>query len=98
MVSLPVLSSTLNGYVTNCCLMYIMSIRINKHSLHQQCPAFGDGSRLSKRWVASHLLSNHFSDESIELMVAYLFTNPAPFTPPRYISVFNDPLPIIELQ
>lgn len=32
--------------------------------------------------MAAQLLSNHISDEAVELMVAYLFVSPAPFTPP----------------
>ena len=59
------------------------------HSLHQQFPAFGGGVRLCKRWVSSHLFSNHLADEAVELMVAYLFISPAPYTIPRW-AVYED--------
>lgn len=38
--------------------------------------------RLAKRWVHAHLFSNHLRAEAVELLVASLFTNPAPFTKP----------------
>ena len=50
--------------------------------VHQQFPAFSTGARLCKRWVAAQLLSNHISDEALDLMVAYLFVSPAPYLSP----------------
>ena len=52
------------------------------HSLHQQYTAYGNGVRLCKRWAAAHLLSNHLSEEAIELVVARLFVCPAPCAVP----------------
>jgi len=34
------------------------------------------------RWLCAHMLSEHFTEESIELLVAYLFTNPRPYELP----------------
>lgn len=40
--------------------------------------------RLVKRWISSHMLSNHFSDEVVELVVASVFLDAAsPFEPPQ---------------
>ena len=55
---------------------------VSLYRLHQQYPAFGTGVRLCKRWVSAHLLSNHVTDEAVELMVAHLFTCPAPYSIP----------------
>ncbi|KAL3680637.1 hypothetical protein R1sor_023593 [Riccia sorocarpa] len=52
------------------------------HGLHGLYPAFSPTVRLAKRWVASHLLSGVIVEEAVELLVAYLFVNPAPFPRP----------------
>ncbi|KAL2621529.1 hypothetical protein R1flu_001734 [Riccia fluitans] len=52
------------------------------HGLHGQYPAFSPTVRLAKRWVASHLFSGVIVEEAVELLVAYLFVNPAPFRRP----------------
>ncbi|XP_069819373.1 nucleolar protein 6 [Dendropsophus ebraccatus] len=52
------------------------------HGLHQQLPAFGGTSRLAKRWISSQLLTDCISDECVDLLVAYLFLHPMPFTAP----------------
>ncbi|KAK0686837.1 NOL6 protein, partial [Pygoscelis papua] len=52
------------------------------HGLQQQHPAFGSTCRLSKRWVSAQLLSDNISEECVDLLVAFLFLHPAPFTPP----------------
>ncbi|XP_069482963.1 nucleolar protein 6 [Ambystoma mexicanum] len=52
------------------------------HGLQQQHPAFSSTSRLVKRWISAQLLSDSISDESMDLLVAFLFLHPAPFTPP----------------
>lgn len=43
---------------------------------------YGPVVRLAKRWVASHLFSACLKEESVELLVAYLFLKPFPFTAP----------------
>jgi U3 small nucleolar RNA-associated protein 22 len=53
------------------------------HGLSQQYSSFAPGARLCKRWVAAHLLANHIADEVVELMVAQVFIQPDPFTPPN---------------
>ncbi|NWW10874.1 NOL6 protein, partial [Oreocharis arfaki] len=52
------------------------------HGLQQQHPVFGSTSRLAKRWISAQLLSNSISEECVDLLVAFLFLHPAPFTPP----------------
>uniref|UniRef100_A0A803V9L5 Nucleolar protein 6 n=1 Tax=Ficedula albicollis TaxID=59894 RepID=A0A803V9L5_FICAL len=52
------------------------------HGLQQQHPVFGSTSRLAKRWISAQLLSDSISDECVDLLVAFLFLHPAPFTPP----------------
>uniref|UniRef100_A0A8C5LK55 Nucleolar protein 6 n=1 Tax=Leptobrachium leishanense TaxID=445787 RepID=A0A8C5LK55_9ANUR len=52
------------------------------HGLQQQHPAFGATSRLAKRWISAQLLGDSFSEECMDLLVAYLFVHPAPFTAP----------------
>ncbi|KAM3422165.1 U3 small nucleolar RNA-associated protein 22 [Cercospora zeina] len=48
-------------------------------------PALSGSVRLTKKWFASHLLSNHISDEVIELLVIRTFTQPAPWTTPSSV-------------
>ena len=48
-------------------------------SRHQ---ALSGAVRLTKRWFASHLLSNHFADEVIELLVVRSFVQPWPWRAP----------------
>uniref|UniRef100_A0A8C8S5Z8 Nucleolar protein 6 n=1 Tax=Pelusios castaneus TaxID=367368 RepID=A0A8C8S5Z8_9SAUR len=52
------------------------------HGLQQQYPAFSGTSRLAKRWVRAQLLSDSLSEECVDLLAAFLFLHPAPFTPP----------------
>ncbi|KAG8456873.1 hypothetical protein GDO86_002603 [Hymenochirus boettgeri] len=52
------------------------------HGLHQQHSAFGGTSRMAKRWIHAQLLGDSFSEEGVDLLVAYLFLQPAPFSPP----------------
>ncbi|XP_073536523.1 nucleolar protein 6 isoform X2 [Phyllobates terribilis] len=52
------------------------------HGLHQQLPAFGGTSRLAKRWISAQLLADSVSEECVDLLVAYLFLHPVPFTAP----------------
>jgi len=44
-------------------------------------PAFLASVRLTKAWIAAHLLSPHFSPELIELLVARSFLHPYPWHP-----------------
>ncbi|XP_072215381.1 nucleolar protein 6 [Excalfactoria chinensis] len=52
------------------------------HGLQQQHPVFGSTCRLAKRWISAQLLSDGISEECVDLLVAFLFLQPAPFTPP----------------
>ncbi|XP_063051087.1 nucleolar protein 6 [Engraulis encrasicolus] len=52
------------------------------HGLQQQHPCFGAVCRLAKRWLAAQLLSSELGEDAADLLVAHLFTHPAPHTPP----------------
>ncbi|XP_074851941.1 nucleolar protein 6 [Carettochelys insculpta] len=52
------------------------------HGLQQQYPAFSGTARLAKRWLRAQLLSDSLSEECLDLLAAFLFLHPAPFTPP----------------
>ena len=52
--------------------------------LHQEFLAFSVGTRLCKRWLCCQLLSNHISEEAIELIVADLFQCHGPYSLPRW--------------
>jgi U3 small nucleolar RNA-associated protein 22 len=45
-------------------------------------PALSPAIRLTKRWFASHMLSPHFSEELIELLVVRTFLQPYPWSVP----------------
>jgi U3 small nucleolar RNA-associated protein 22 len=45
-------------------------------------PIYGPVVRLAKRWVAAHLFSAILIEEAVELLVAYLFLKPLPFSAP----------------
>lgn len=52
------------------------------HGLQQQHSVFGATARLAKRWIGAHLLSASLSEESVDLLAASLFLQPAPHTAP----------------
>ncbi|XP_051923336.1 nucleolar protein 6 [Hippocampus zosterae] len=52
------------------------------HGLQQQHPCFGAACRLAKRWLGAQLFSDDITEDTADLLVAYLFLQPAPFTPP----------------
>ncbi|KAH9309820.1 hypothetical protein KI387_037731, partial [Taxus chinensis] len=45
-------------------------------------PTYSPTVRLAKRWICSHLFSGFLADEAVELLVAYLFVRPFPFSAP----------------
>jgi len=45
-------------------------------TLHHMYPSFASAGRLLKRWVASHLLSSHFPEEMLELIMASVYLDP----------------------
>merc|ERR1712036_183109 len=53
------------------------------HGLNSRHQAFSATVRLAKRWIASQMLSEHISEESIELMVASLFVSLLGTDPPN---------------
>ncbi|XP_067887760.1 nucleolar protein 6 [Heterodontus francisci] len=52
------------------------------HGLQQQHSAYSGTCQLAKRWISAQLLSHEIGEESIDLLAAYLFTQPAPYSPP----------------
>ncbi|XP_062874179.1 nucleolar protein 6 isoform X2 [Trichomycterus rosablanca] len=52
------------------------------HGLQQQHPCFGAVCRIAKRWLAAQLFSEEIKEDAADLLVASLFLQPAPFTPP----------------
>lgn len=50
--------------------------------LYREKPAFGLTCRLVKRWIGSHLMTDHINDITLELIVAHLFQHPQPYTEP----------------
>ena len=48
-------------------------------------PALSGTMRLTKKWFASHLLSNHIAEEVIELLVARTFVQPWPWSAPSSV-------------
>eukprot|EP01018_Ginkgo_biloba_P017195 Gb_07104 [translate_table: standard] len=53
------------------------------NGLHGVHPVYGPTVRLAKRWICSHLFSAVLADEAVELLVAYLFVRPFPFSAPQ---------------
>ena len=51
-------------------------------SLQQEHPCFGAVCRLAKRWLGAQLFSEDITEDTADLLVASLFLQPAPFTPP----------------
>nr|XP_045581475.1 nucleolar protein 6-like [Procambarus clarkii] len=51
-------------------------------SIQADYPSFSGGVRLCKRWLGSQLLLPHLPHTAVELLVAYLFLNAAPYAPP----------------
>ncbi|XP_074649988.1 nucleolar protein 6-like [Tubulanus polymorphus] len=58
------------------------------HGLQQKYSSFGAATCFAKRWINAQLLSNKIPDEAIDLLVASLFVDPAPF------QVSNSPLAV----
>ncbi|XP_051895991.1 nucleolar protein 6 [Pristis pectinata] len=50
------------------------------HGLQQQHSAYSGTCRLAKRWISAQLLSDYIGEECIDLLAAYLFTQPAPYS------------------
>ncbi|XP_068242070.1 nucleolar protein 6 isoform X1 [Palaemon carinicauda] len=52
-------------------------------SVQADHPSFNSGVRLCKRWVGSQLLLPHVPHMAVDLLVTYLYTNPAPYDAPH---------------
>ncbi|CAG5125475.1 unnamed protein product [Candidula unifasciata] len=57
------------------------------HGLQQEHPAYSATVRLCKRWIASQMVWSLLREEAVELIVAYLFIFPHPYTAPADPSV-----------
>ncbi|RXG60932.1 Nucleolar protein 6, partial [Armadillidium vulgare] len=53
------------------------------NSLQSEYLCFSGSIRLVRRWVSSQLLIPHFPHIVIDIIVAYLFLNPYPYSPPN---------------
>lgn len=53
------------------------------YGLQQQNNNYGFACRLAKRWICSQLLSDYISDACIELLMAYVFLSPSPYSTPN---------------
>ena len=56
------------------------------HAVHTKYPSAAAVVRLAKRWIAVHMLSNLIPHEAIELLVASIYTNPAPLHIPSTLT------------
>jgi U3 small nucleolar RNA-associated protein 22 len=54
-------------------------------SVYTSHPSSSAVTRLAKRWLASHLLSNHFPFEAIELLVASVYSSQESLGPPASV-------------
>uniref|UniRef100_A0A2C9LX97 Nucleolar protein 6 n=1 Tax=Biomphalaria glabrata TaxID=6526 RepID=A0A2C9LX97_BIOGL len=60
-------------------LPYITSLL---HGIQQENPAFSSTVRLCKRWIAAQMVWDFLPEIVIELLVAYIFISPYPYTAP----------------
>lgn len=61
--------------------VYLPYLTSTLHGLQQQHSAYSGTCRLAKRWISAQLLSAEVGEECIDLLAAYLFTQPAPYSP-----------------
>uniref|UniRef100_A0A7S4JAR4 U3 small nucleolar RNA-associated protein 22 n=1 Tax=Odontella aurita TaxID=265563 RepID=A0A7S4JAR4_9STRA len=52
------------------------------HAVHTRHPSAAAAVRLARRWTAAHMLSDAVPTEAMELMIASVYTDPAPLEPP----------------
>ncbi|KAK3096655.1 hypothetical protein FSP39_002142 [Pinctada imbricata] len=63
-------------------IQHLPQLTSTLHGLQQQHNSFGAVARLAKRWIASQLLTDYILEEAIELMTAYLYISPEPYSVP----------------
>lgn len=56
------------------------------HGVHTKYPSSSNVVRLLKRWLSAHMLSDLVPGEAVELIVASVFTDPAPFHTPNSVT------------
>lgn len=61
----------------------IPKINSSLNALSKTHLCYGLTARVAKRWIASQMMSIYFDDMAIDLMVAYVFLNPDPYTVPK---------------
>ena len=83
-------------FLYHCCFAssaFTLLLYFLLHSLHhlsvirlqQEHPSFGAVCRLVKRWLGAQLFSEDITEDAADLLVASLFLQPAPFTPPGWL-------------
>ncbi|KAF9186701.1 hypothetical protein BGZ50_002363 [Haplosporangium sp. Z 11] len=64
---------------------YFVQAPMHTFQLHALChkhPSLSQTIRLTKRWVSAHWLAPFFNDESLELLAAAVYVDPAPWAAP----------------
>ncbi|KAG1171806.1 hypothetical protein G6F70_006734 [Rhizopus microsporus] len=76
-------------------ITYQQSHTFSVQALCARYTAYSSTVRLVKRWFASHMLSPHVTDEMMELITAYVFLEPHPWTSP--VSTFSGFIRVLNL-
>ncbi|KAG9327014.1 hypothetical protein KVV02_006491 [Mortierella alpina] len=64
---------------------YFVQAPMHTFQMHALChmhPSLSQTIRLTKRWVSAHWLAPFFNDETLELLSAAVYVDPAPWTAP----------------
>jgi len=67
--------------------LHMPTLSSQLHGLQNKCESFGRTCRLAKKWLGVHMLSNHITEEAVDLLVSYIYTHSNPFPVPRSSSV-----------
>jgi len=62
---------------------YLPLLTSHLHGLQQKYETFGRSCRLAKKWLNFHMFSNQITEETADLLMAYVYTNNCPFLPPQ---------------
>ena len=68
-------------------VLFEVNTKLNSglNALNRSHRCYGIGSRLAKRWIGSQMMSHYLDDMAIDLLMAYLFVRPEPYTIPKYV-------------
>ncbi|RWS28285.1 nucleolar protein 6-like protein [Leptotrombidium deliense] len=53
------------------------------YSVHLKYATFGTACRLAKRWLASQMFTDYLNDITVELIMAYIYIDPFPYSVPN---------------